>query len=164
MSEYALRPITGGDNIAVANIIRTVMPEFKCVGEGYSINDPEVDHMFEAFQGVRANFYVIEQAATGVILGCGGYAPLAGSQHPDTCELQKMYFLPALRGLGWGHRLLHHCMAAARADEYRRMYLETVNRMEAAGKLYRKAGFRKIPAQMGATGHGGCDTFMIIDL
>jgi len=37
-----LRPITPTDNAAIANVIRTVMPEFSCVGEGFSINDPEV--------------------------------------------------------------------------------------------------------------------------
>lgn len=161
---YHIRPIQAGDNARVAEIIRTVMPEFGCVGEGYSIEDPEVDQMYQAFQAAGRAFYVVAHDSSGEIFGCGGYAPLAGNEHPDTCELQKMYFFPELRGHGLGRQLLERCMDAARRDGYAKMYLETVCRMEAAGKLYRKMGFTIIPAQLGATGHSGCDTFMMRSL
>lgn len=159
---YLIREIAEKDNATVAAIIRTVMPEFDCVGEGYSIEDPEVDEMYSAFQqpGGRA-FYVVERQADGRLLGCGGYAPLAGEDHPNVCELQKMYFLSELRGLGLGKQLLERCLIGAKKDGYQHMYLETVSRMEAAGKLYRKMGFALIEGQLGATGHGGCDTFMM---
>ena len=38
---HHFRRIRPEDNSTVAHIIRTVMTEFDCVGEGYSINDPE---------------------------------------------------------------------------------------------------------------------------
>jgi putative acetyltransferase len=31
-------------------------------------------------------------------------------------------------------------------------------------RLYERSGFRRIPASMGATGHGGCNTFYLLDL
>lgn len=156
-----LRPIVAADNAVVARIIRQVMTEFACVGPGFSIEDPEVDAMYEAYQGARAAFYVVEQA--GQVLGCGGFATLAGNAG-DTCELQKMYFLPELRGQGMGARLIDHCIAAARQAGFQRMYLETVGRMHAANALYQSRGFTPLPGQEGCTGHGGCDTFYALIL
>lgn len=158
---HQIRPIQPVDNATVAKIIRTVMPEFDCVGEGYSIEDPEVDKMYETFQAEGRTFYVVERNSDGQLFGCGGYAPLAGGEYPEICELQKMYFLGELRGLGLGRQLLERCLEEAKQDGYQKMYLETVSRMEAAGKLYQKMGFNIIDGQLGATGHGGCDTFMM---
>jgi len=163
-NDYQIRPIERKDNARVAEIIRTVMPEFDCVGTGYSIEDPEVDDMYTAFQGKGCAFYVVENIVDHTVYGCGGIAPLAGGEYPKTCELQKMYFLPKLRGLGLGRQLLVTCLDAARVEGYQKMYLETVNRMVAAGKLYRKMGFIDLPQQLGATGHSGCDCFMIRDI
>ncbi len=46
---YKIRPIRPEDNPAVAQIIRQVMTEFGAVGCGFSIEDDEVDSMFEAY-------------------------------------------------------------------------------------------------------------------
>lgn len=151
-----IRPIQPGDNPAVAAIIRQVMTEFSCVGEGYSILDPEVDKMYEAYHNERSVFYVVVK--DGEPVGCGGIAPLAGGD-PEVCELRKMYYLPALRGQGLGTRLLRGCMNEARRLGFKYMYLETVDRMSAANHLYQKAGFIRLEKPMGATGHDSCDRF-----
>lgn len=156
-----LRPMQAGDNDAVATIIRTVMTEFDAVGPGYSIEDPEVDAMFEAYQGDLARFWVVEQG--GTVLGCGGIAPLAGGDGV-TCELQKMYFLPALRGQGMGARLLGLCMASARDLGFERCYLETLGRMDQARRLYRRFGFLDLDGPLGKTGHCACNNWMALDL
>lgn len=159
--KHTLRPIQPGDNQAVARIIRQVMAEFGAVGEGYSIMDPEVDRMYEAYHNNRSAFYVIEQQ--GEVLGCGGIGPLVGGA-TDTCELKKMYFLPALRGKGWGKRLAIHCLDSARQLGYRRCYLETVERMSQANKLYQRLGFQKLDSALGSTGHSACETYYAIEL
>jgi len=46
---FAIRPIETADNPAVAAIIRDVMTEFGAVGCTYSISDPEVHAMCEAY-------------------------------------------------------------------------------------------------------------------
>ncbi|MEM1215228.1 MAG: GNAT family N-acetyltransferase [Bacteroidota bacterium] len=152
----AIRLITPDDTQKVATIIRTVMTEFACLGEGYSIEDPEVDDMYTAYATERAAFYVVER--DGEVLGCGGFSPLVGGT-ADTCELQKMYFLPELRGHGLGQQLLQHCIQAATQAGYTYMYLETVARMTAANALYIKHGFQVLTGPTGATGHCGCDAF-----
>ena len=153
-----LRPITPADNPAVARIVRTVMPEFGCVGEGFSINDPELKDMYTAYHWPRSAFYVLEEAGTPV--GVGGYAPLTGGDG-TVCELRKMYLLPEARGKGGGTLIMEACLAGAREAGFAAMYLETVTAMTTAAQVYRKYGFEPIAGPMGATGHGGCDRFML---
>ncbi len=145
----------------MAAIIREVMTSFGACGPGYSINDPEVDTMSAYYPEPRAAFFIVEQ--DGQVLGGGGIAPLAGADE-DICELRKMYFLPALRGRGVGARLLQQCLDAARARGYRRCYLETLTGMEAAQRLYTRAGFRPLPGPLGTTSHSGCDRHYLMEL
>lgn len=158
---FAIRAIEPGDDAAVASVIRAVMPEFGAVGDGFAINDPEVDWMCRAYRAPRAAYFVVER--DGAIQGGGGVAPLVGGD-AATCELRKMYFLPALRGLGAGKALMARCLDAARDFGYARCYLETLGGMDAAMRLYERSGFRRIPARLGATGHGGCNAFYLLDL
>jgi putative acetyltransferase len=161
MPDFLIRPIRPEDDAAMATIIRTVMPEFGAVGDGFAINDPEVDWMAKAYAAPRSSYFVVER--DGAVAGGGGVAPLVGGDE-DVCELRKMYFLPSLRGLGAGAALMAACLDAARAHGFRRCYLETLRGMSAAQKLYEKSGFRRIDHSLGATGHGGCNTFFLREL
>lgn len=161
MSGYSIRPITAADDPAVANIIRTVMPSFGAVGDGFAINDPEVDWMSRAYSEPRCSYFVVE--VDGVVKGGAGVAPLVDGDE-DLCELRKMYFLPELRGQGAGAAMMARCLDAARGHGFRRCYLETLKGMDAAMRLYERSGFRRLPGPMGATGHGGCNAFYILDL
>jgi len=156
-----LRPIQARDDAAMAAIIRKVMPEFGATGDGFAINDPEVDWMSRAYARPRSAYFVVER--DGAVLGGGGVAPLEGGD-AGTCELRKMYFLPEARGLGAGSALMARCLGAARGFGFRHCYLETLCGMDAAMRLYERSGFRRIAAPMGATGHGGCNTFYLRDL
>ena len=158
MNGFTIRSIEPGDDSAVASIIRTVMPEFGAVGDGFAINDPEVDWMSRAYAQPRCAYFVVEDA--GIVLGGGGIAPLEGGD-AATCELRKMYFLPAARGRGAGAAMMERCLEAARELGFRQCYLETLSGMDAAMKLYERSGFRRIDAPMGDTGHGGCNTFYL---
>lgn len=164
MSEHhvAIRPIAPADDAAMAAIIRTVMPEFGASGCGFAINDPEVDWMSRAYAAPRSAYFVAEDA-NGRVLGGGGVAPLEGGD-ADTCELRKMYFLPDARGRGIGAAMMQRCLDAARVFGFRRCYLETLTGMDAAMRLYERSGFRRIEGPMGATGHGGCNTFYLLEL
>jgi len=150
------------DNSQVAKIIRTVMPEFGCVGEGYSIEDPEVDAMFEAYNSDKACFYVVVNEQDEAI-GCGGIAPLDGGDG-TVCELKKMYFLQEARGHGLGGKMIDLLVKEAKDLGFQQCYLETVTRMESANALYQKRGFKLLDGQMGCTGHSGCDSFYVLEL
>lgn len=156
-----LRPIEPRDDAALAAVIREVMPSFGAKGEGFAINDPEVDFMSRAYSGERACYWVAEQ--DGRLVGGGGFAPLEGGA-PDTCELRKMYFLPEARGHGVGRELLELCLAEAKRRGFRCCYLETLENMTAARHLYERHGFARLARPEGHTGHFGCDAWYARDL
>lgn len=160
-SRVAIRPIEARDDARMAQIIRTVMPEFGACGAGFAINDPEVDWMSRAYSQPRCAYWVVEH--DGIVEGGGGVAPLEGGD-PDTCELRKMYFLASVRGLGAGAEVMRLALDAARAFGFKRCYLETLSGMDAAMRLYERSGFRRIDKPMGDTGHGGCNTFYLMEL
>lgn len=156
-----IRPVTFEDNPQVADLIRSVMTEFGCVGDGYSIEDPEVDNIYEAYQVRGHKFWVIVDGEK--VLGCGGIGTLEEAED-DVCELKKMYFYPELRGKGFGRKLIELCLGEAKGMGYRRCYIETVERMESAIRLYEKSGFQKLKSKLGATGHSGCETFYVKEI
>jgi putative acetyltransferase len=156
-----IRPVQSPDSPAIANIIRTVMPEFGASGKGFAIHDSEVDDIYTYYNQPRCAYFVCEQ--DGKIIGGGGVAPLLGGD-PNICELKKMYFLPEGRGKGLGQQVLSKCLDAARQIGFHVCYLETFNTMKNAMQLYEKNGFQKIPGALGNTGHFACDTFYQLDL
>lgn len=157
-SAYVMRHIAPEDDPAVAALIRQVMPQFGAGGDGFAINDPEVDFMCAAYAEPGRGYWVIE-GPEGV-LGGGGFAQLVGAD-PSICELRKMYFRAGIRGLGLGRALLERCLRGARAAGYAACYLETLATMQSARRLYLRAGFEFIDRPLGATGHCGCDRYMI---
>ena len=161
MNPFSIRPIRADDDAAMADVIRTVMPEFGATGSGFAIADPEVDWMSRAYAAPRHAYFVVE--LEGRVVGGGGVAPLAGADD-GTCELRKMYFLREACGLGAGAALMARCLEAARGFGFARCYLETLTGMDAAQALYLKAGFRPIDGPLGGTGHFSCDRYYLREL
>lgn len=160
-SQFQVRPIEPSDNKAVASIIRKVMTEFGAVGEGYSIEDPEVDDMHGNYCHKGASYYVLLREDR--VVGCAGVANLEGGTK-NVCELRKMYFLDEARGLGFGQDLLDICLKDAKKFGYDHCYIETLDRMENANSLYTKNGFKPLKKPQGSTGHGSCDRWYSLDL
>ncbi|MBI4819323.1 MAG: GNAT family N-acetyltransferase [Deltaproteobacteria bacterium] len=135
------------------------MTEFGAVGPGYSINDPEVAAM-STVVGSRSAYFVAESMDSDPrLVGGAGVMPLRDGDE-STCELIKMYLLPAARGHGLGQRLLSRCLEAARGFGFTRCYLETLESMSRAQELYRRNGFVARCAPLGQTGHSSCNCWM----
>jgi len=160
-SQYTIRLIQKQDNDQVAHLIRTVMTEFRAVGAGYSIGDSEVDDMYGHYRDKRSCYYVITSGDR--VVGCGGLGRLE-VDNKFICELQKMFFLPEARGIGLGQRLLLLLLDDARTREYKKCYLETLDRMYQANELYQKNGFELLGKPMGTTGHDSCDRWYLLHL
>lgn len=158
---FRIRPLTPADDAAVANIIRSVMPEFGADGPGFAIHDPEVAQMSANYAAPGHAYFVVE--VDGRVVGGAGIAPLTNGPE-GVCELRKMYFLPEARGIGAGAAMMQACLDFARTAGFRQCYLETLAGMDAAGKLYRRSGFAPLCAPLGATGHFSCDSYYLREL
>jgi GNAT superfamily N-acetyltransferase len=61
-----------------------------------------------------------------------------------TCEIKRMYVVPAARGRGVARALLAALEDAARALGYSRARLDTGPRQPHAERMYRESGYRPI--------------------
>ena len=157
-----MRRITEQDNPAIASVIRTVSAEYGLTADkGYTVADPNLDELFQLYSQPGHAYWVVD--VDGEVVGGGGVAPLTCSE-PDICELQKMYFLPVVRGKGLAKRLALQAMDFAREKDFKRCYLETTAFLTEAIALYERLGFEHISEPLGCTGHVDCEVRMIKSL
>ncbi|WP_318392499.1 GNAT family N-acetyltransferase [Enterobacter sp.] len=157
--ELLLRLLQENDNPAIARVIREVSAEFGLTADkGYTVADPNLDALYQLYSQPRHAYWVIERA--GQVVGGGGVAPLSCSDS-DICELQKMYFLPEMRGQGLAKTLALLAMDHAREQGFKRCYLETTAFLKEAIALYEHLGFEHIDAPLGCTGHVDCEVRML---
>ncbi len=162
MDNIKIRQIQSVDNEVIADVIRKVLIEMGVPKVGTAYADASLDSMSETYVSPRSIYYVVEE--DGVVMGGAGIAILDGQDSPEICELQKMYFLPEMRGKGIGYEMIQKCLDFARTAGYSRCYLETMPYMEAARRLYKKVGFVPLESSMGNTGHYSCQAWMIKEL
>ncbi|PQJ82348.1 GNAT family N-acetyltransferase [Polaribacter glomeratus] len=156
--DFIIREITQQDNLQVAQVIRNVLVELGVPKVGTAYEDKATDEMFENFQKPTSMYFVIEQ--DGKIVGGAGIAQLDNFEG-KTCELQKMYFLPIIRGKGLGTKLITTCLQKAKDLGFENCYLETMPYMESAKALYYKNGFINLDKPIGNTGHYSCNVWML---
>jgi putative acetyltransferase len=159
--EIAVREIKKEDNAALAHIVRTTLAEFGANKPGTVYFDPTTDALYELFKVPRSKYFVAE--FKGEIVGGGGIYPSDGLPD-DTCELVKMYLHKKARGIGLGRLLIQKCIDTAKAEGYKKVYLETMPELKQALNTYEKFGFKYIDHAMGNTGHFGCDLWMLKEL
>ncbi|WP_310993208.1 GNAT family N-acetyltransferase [Aequorivita marina] len=158
MDTLIIRLIEKKDNPQVAEVIRGVLESLGAPKVGTAYEDEATDAMFENYQKPNSAYFVV--VLNNKILGGAGVAKLANFDG-NVCELQKMYFLPEVRGMGVGAQMMEFCIAKAREFGFDKMYLETMEYMTHAQKLYKQSGFKHIEAPLGNTGHYSCPVHML---
>ena len=153
-----IRNLEPADNIAIASVIRDTLTEFGANRPGTVYFDPTTDDLYSLFQK-KGSYYQVAMI-DGVIVGGGGIYPSDGLPG-NTCELVKMYLLPAARGLGLGKKMIAACLENAKRMGYQQVYLETMPELKDALKTYEKFGFTYLDGPLGNTGHFGCALWMI---
>lgn len=155
---FIIREIEAKDNAQLAKVIRSVILEMGAPKIGTAYEDKATDQMFETYQKEKAVYFVVEH--NNKVVGGAGIAQLDNFEG-NTCELQKMYFLPIARGKGLGTKLISKCLEKAKELGFKNCYLETLPYMKSAVKLYKKYGFSNLEKPMGNTQHYSCNVWMI---
>ena len=118
-----------------------------------------MDDLYQVYAQPNAQYWVIEDT-NGRVVGGGGLSPLQGDA--TVLEIQKMYFLPELRGLGFAKKILEKCFEFAQQQGFQSCYLETTQDLWQAIKLYEKLGFEHLSQPKGNTGHSHvCEVWML---
>ena len=156
-----IREIQEKDNHKIKQVLISVMTEFGVPDHGTALQDDELDNMSNAYNDNNSIYYVV--LADNIICGGAGISKLKGT-NKNICELQKMYFLPNIRGKGIGSNLITKCLDFAKKSQYNLCYIETMYNMIDAQNLYKKNGFVYIDHPMGDTGHSSCPVWMTLHL
>ncbi|MCM3871164.1 MAG: GNAT family N-acetyltransferase [Pyrinomonadaceae bacterium] len=136
LSHLTIRRATNNDLEAIVKLVFGVLREFGL--------EPDPAATDADLQDIEANylesgglFEVIEDP-DGNLVGSVGIFPI----DENTCELRKMYFTPAIRGLGLGGYVLERAVSQAKELGFTRMVLETSSKLLAANRLYIRFGFQ----------------------
>ncbi|GGE43609.1 putative acetyltransferase [Pedobacter psychrotolerans] len=155
------RTIEEKDNQELASLIRTVLREFKIDKPGTVYTDPTTDHLSKVFELPQSAYWIAEE--DGVIIGGCGIFPTSGL--PEGCvELVKLYTAVSARGKGIGKMLMQKSISSAQHFGYNEIYLESFPELSAAIGMYEKAGFKKLSAPLGQSGHFACNIWMLLVL
>lgn len=153
-----IRPIESRDNPAVKQLVQETLSEFGLNLPGTAFFDPELATMAEHYQAAEhAAYWVLTDGRK--ILGGAGIFPIDAL----TCEVQKLYLKPELRGHGWGGKLLEQALGFAR-QHYQYAYLDTRSELSAAIGMYKKFGFTELKAPPEHASHNFMDHWFIKEL
>src|SRR6266699_2310895 len=100
IADIVIRSATNADGERVIELVSTVLAEFHLPFDPDS-KDADLKDIEGSYVQAGGVFELIEDAQ-GKLLGTYGLFPL----NDITCELRKMYFLPEIRSLGLGKRVL----------------------------------------------------------
>ena len=158
MQGIEIRKMKQSDNASLAKIIRDALTEFGADHPGTVYYDETTDHLFELFQQPLSDYFIA--TLDGVVMGGGGIYPTDGLPE-STCELVKMYLMPAARGKGLGRLIIERCLVKAQENGFKNVYLETMPELQQAIKVYEKFGFQYLNGPLGNSGHFGCSKWML---
>ena len=159
-NQFQIRKIQVKDNLSMSLIIKETLKEHNADKPGTAFMDSELKNLYKAYSENNKAYFVIERISDKKLVGGAGIGPL-NNGNKNICELKKMYFLPEARGLGLGKVLIEKILDNASILGYKKCYLETIATMTKAKNLYAKLGFKRLTKPIGATGHFGCDQWMI---
>lgn len=137
---FSIRLAAAEDVPAIRTVLFSVRDEYGVVDES-GAGDGDLSDIDRHYFQPGGSFEVVEEIATGRIVGCAGLRVLNSRR----AELCKMYIESTARGLGLGKRLLEDLLAAARRGGFAEVWLETNSVLTAAIALYRKYGFEPVP-------------------
>jgi putative acetyltransferase len=106
------------------------------------------DLRFQGFESEIAGLPGDYAPPSGALLVAGEEGRLAGCvalrrQAEGVCEMKRLYVRPGSRGTGLGRKLAEEVIRAAREAGYGLMRLDTLDRLEAAMRLYETLGFHR---------------------
>lgn len=147
VEDIQIEPFDPKDEEKIAEIIRRNLETFQDSDSVLSATFRRLNSLSEIYLQEGCKLIVARNKKTNQLVGCAGLGPLHGLPISEGVgEIRDMVVEENLRGLGLGSKLLHRCIAEAKKIGYKRLYLETSQKMIHARKLFLRTGFRPVTA------------------
>lgn len=154
-----IRAITPEDNQAIYDIIRDSLHRLGLDRPGTAYFDPQLSDLFNYYNSHENAAYCLVEV-DGEVLGGVGIAPF--DQSGRVCELQKLYLKPEAQSLGYAKKLMAAALCFA-TEHYERCYIETMQELEAACRLYESFGFTRLDKALTGSEHTAMNAWYIKD-
>lgn len=156
-----IREIEEKDNKTIEKIIKRSLESFQLDIPGTAYFDPELERLAQFYHNkINANYWVLVNEDEEV-LGGVGIAPY--DKRKNICELQKLYISPKAQGKGQARELMDVALQFAK-KHYTSCYLETMDKMENANRLYKKYGFTLLEKPLQGSDHHTMDAWYLKEL
>ncbi len=132
-----IREATNQDADSIRSMIFSILAEYDLMAEHEGVDADLGD--IEANYMARGGSFDVVVDTNNLIVGTVGLYPLDAK----TCELRKMYLIPACRGKGMGRKLLDRVLDKAKSQGFERMVLETSSKLVEAIAMYKRYGFTR---------------------
>jgi GNAT superfamily N-acetyltransferase len=132
-------PCRTGHQIAQVRDLFVEYNDFLGVDLSFQKFDRELETLPGAY-GPPCGELLLAEDGTGAA-GCVGLRRL----QEEVCEMKRLFVRPVFRGTGLGRKLAIRIIEAAAQMGYRKMRLDTLDRLTAAVGLYETLGFTPIP-------------------
>lgn len=132
---YSVRPWESRDRQQVASLIDQVLAEH---GLSWDPIEADIDVIEVEKYYEQGQFWILEHADS--LVGTGAYC----ARSPKIVEIRKMYFVPSVRGIGLGSRLLEALEQDAYQHGYEEAWIETHTLLAKAILLYEGAGYERV--------------------
>lgn len=137
-SNYNIKQASNNDIETIKNIVFSVLKEY-----GLEPNQEGIDNDLDDIELNYTNnngYFGLILDSSKKTLGTFGLYKI----DENSCEIRKMYFLPALRGKGWGKKVMKILITKAIENGYKNVLLETNSVLKEAIELYKKCGFEEL--------------------
>ncbi|MEQ6389714.1 GNAT family N-acetyltransferase [Bacillaceae bacterium S4-13-58] len=151
-----IREMEEKDNQAMEQIIKRSLESFSLNIPGTAYFDPQLGTLAQYYrEKPNAKYWVVVNEQEEVVGGVG-IGPFGKEE--GICELQKLYIKPEAQGKGLSKELMKVALGFAK-EHYTYCYLETLEKLHVANRLYDKLGFEKLEKGLDDSEHGAMDTW-----
>lgn len=134
-----------------ASLIQAMTPELYAMAKDLFIAYQQylnVDLCFQSFEAELNDLPAMYGPPHGALLLAFYKQDIAGcvalrTKADGICEMKRLYVLPAFQGKGIGKQLATAIVAAGRHMGYKKMVLDTLDRLQPAIQLYEQVGFSR---------------------
>lgn len=156
-----IREIEEKDNPIIEQIIKRSLESFGLNIPGTAYFDPQLGMLAQFYKEQANARYWVAVNEQGVVTGGVGIAPFG--RKTGVCELQKLYIIPEAQGNGLSKELMKAALDFAK-EHYTHCYLETLNKLQTANRLYLSLGFQLLDKPLDGSEHGAMDAWYMKEL